>query len=280
MTDPVVPERHMPGFGLRRDSPDRRDRALYGAVPNIDSLPDRADTSALLPAVMDQRVSSACTGYSGANTLHAVMVKDGHRRPFVPSPVFLYREARVLGGYVEEDMGAEIRNVFKAANRLGLPPMSNWAPRFGPQHNADPQTGLWPEGSIWLRKPPPSVYADAERRQVLSYYRLSTLNDLLKCLADGWPAAIGVTVFRSWYGPSGPLYNIPDPGPHDRDLGGHAITAYGYDKASRRIFCRNQWGVDAHQGKPDFTISFDYYSRFGSDTWTGRFVEGGRTASV
>ena len=43
--------RYAPGMGLRRDTPDRRDRALYAAVPNIDALPDKADCSALLPAV-------------------------------------------------------------------------------------------------------------------------------------------------------------------------------------------------------------------------------------
>jgi hypothetical protein len=134
---------------------------------------------------MDQHVIGACTGYSAAAVLYAVMKKDGHRRPFVPSPVFLYREARVLGGYVEEDAGAEIRNLWKAANKLGLPPMSNLRPSFERRHLPDPVTWLFPENSIWRRPPSPSAYADAERRQVLNYHRLFNLPDLLQCLADG-----------------------------------------------------------------------------------------------
>ena len=205
------PPSRMPGMGLRPDRPDRRDRALYAAVPNIDALPDRADLTHLLPPGhdkppgIDQRWSSACVGYSGASTLYGVMKKDGHRRPFVASPVFLYREARVLGGYLEEDAGAEIRLMWKAANKLGLPPQSNLKPRFLPEDMADPSTAMLPENSIWRRQPPPSVYADAERRQVLTYFRMSTLNDVLQSLADGWPVQFGFMMNRSAYGPGGPL---------------------------------------------------------------------------
>jgi hypothetical protein len=227
---------------------------------------------------MDQSAVGACVGFSAAAVLHAVMVKDGHRRPFVPSPVFLYREARVLGGYVEEDAGAEIRNTWKAAAKLGCPPRSNLKERFKPGDMPDASSWVFPANSIWRRQPSPSVYADAERRQALVYYRLDTLNDLLQCLADGWPAQLGFEVFRSMYGSDGPLFDVPDPQPNDRALGGHAVAAYGYDKATRRVLFRNSWGADAHEGRPDFTLSFDYVTGHSWDVWTGRFLEGGRGA--
>lgn len=273
MPDPSV---RLPGTGWREPSPDRRDRALYAAVPDIAALPDEANLEALLPPVMDQSVVGACTGYSAATVAYVAMVKDGHRRPFIPSPVFLYREARVIGGYVEEDAGAEIRNVWKAANRLGLPPMSNLRPRFKDTDLPDPNTWLFPENSIWRRKPAPSHYADAERRQVIAYYRLATLADVLKCLADGYPVNFGFTVFRSFYGPGGPRYDVPDRQPNDRSLGGHAVTAFGYSKRTGRLLCRNQWGQDAHEGRPNFTLSFAFYETHGGDAWSCRMVEGHR----
>ncbi|MDB5412098.1 MAG: peptidase [Rubritepida sp.] len=276
MSDTFTPPH---GMGLRPDTPDRRDRALYQAVPNIDQLPPSADNEGRLPPVMDQGATGACTGYSGAALAYSVMVRDGHLRPFVPSPVFMYREARVLGGYVEDDGGAEIRNVWKAANKTGLPPMSILPPRLGPKDLADAQTGIFPEKSIWRRQPPPSAYADAERRQAVSYFRLDTLNDLLKCLADGWCAQVGITLFRSLYGDRGPVYDVPDPAPNERALGGHAVCAFGYDKARQRVLIRNSWGADAHEGKPNFTISFDYVRRFSSDTWSARLIEGGKPAA-
>jgi hypothetical protein len=261
-------------FGLRPDTEDRRDRALYKTVPDINALPDEGGYTELMPLVMDQRVVSGCVGYSGSETAYCVMVKDGHRRPFVPSPVFLYRQARELGGYVEEDAGAEIRNCWKALARWGAPPMSNLKPRFRPGDLSDQTTYVFPENSIWRRRPARSHFADAERRQALVYYKLATLNDLLQCLADGWPAQLGFMVFRSMYGWGGPVFDVPDPGPDDRGLGGHAVMAYRYDKRTERVTCRNSWGEDAHEGRPDFTLSFEYIRRYAWDVWTARVFEG------
>lgn len=276
MSDTFTPPHR---FGYREDRKDERDFKLYARPANIDSMPDRSMLNKLLPAVMDQSVTNSCTGFSGGTATYTVMKADGHRRPFVPSPVFLYRQARIYGEYEAEDMGAEIRFIWRAAAKIGLPPMSNLKPRFRSSDIADPQTGLFPEGSIWRREFSPSLLADAERRQALNYFRLYTLNDLLQCLADGFCAQVGFTVFRSFYGNSGPLFNVPDPVPGERDLGGHAVVAYGYDKPSRRIFFRNSWGPDAHEGKPDFTMSFEYYQRHSADCWTGRTIEGGKAVT-
>lgn len=267
------------GFGYRRDRPDRRDRILFAAVPNVDALPQEVSNERDLPAPFDQGTIGSCVGWSAATTAYVMMRKDGHRRPFMPSPVFLYREARVLGGYVEEDAGAEIRFAWKAANKLGLPPMSNLKPRYEPRDMPDPSTALFPEGSIWRKPPSASHYADAERRQVLTYYRLATLEDLLQCLADGWCANIGFTVFRSLYGARSAVVDVPDPTPGDRELGGHAVVAYGYSKLRRRILLRNQWGPAAHEGTPNFTLSFDFMAQHSWDWWTARMAEGGKRAA-
>jgi hypothetical protein len=266
-----------PGFGLRPDRRDPRDRALYSAPASIDALPASVDLRHLFPRLLDQKVTSACTGFSGAPMMDAVMRKDGRRRPFMPSPIFLYREARVLGGYVEEDGGAEIRNIWKVAARLGLPPMSiveRKKCRFGRADLADPETGLFPERSIWRRPPPPGVYAAAARRQVVTYHKLFTLADILRCLADGWPVQGGVALFRSMYGRGGPRFEVPDPTSGELTLGGHAIIYCGYDKPSRKLLIRNSWGAEAHEGRPDFVLSFDYVARYGWDAWTGRGIEG------
>lgn len=268
--------RGAPGMGLRRDAPDRRDRLLFRAVPNIDQIPERADNSRLLPRVMDQSVVGACVGYSTAAQTYGTMKMDGHRRPFVPSPVFVYRQARLLGGYLSEDAGCEIRNAMKGVAQWGLPPMSNLRPRFTGVDLPDPQTWLFNPKSIWVKEPTASVYADAERRQVIQYFKLPTLADLLQCLADGYTAVVGIAVHRSMYGFGGPLYDVPDPLPGDRQLGGHAVLAHSFDKASRRVVLRNSWGPDAHEGRPDFTLSFSYLEEYSWDNWTTRFVEGGK----
>jgi hypothetical protein len=270
-----VPLRSM---GLKPDAPDRRDRLLFQAVPNIDALPDRPARPAPLGEVLDQSAVGGCTGYSTATMCESVMALDGHKRPFVPSPVFLYGEGRRIGGYHGEDAGAELRNVLKAAANLGLPPMSNIKPRFRPGDLADPNTGLFPAGSVWVREPAKSHLADAARRKALKYFKLPTLGDLIQCLADGYPAAIGFEVYRSFYGSGGPKFEVPDPRPEwgDRALGGHAVCAYSYDRPSRRVLIRNSWGETAHQGRPDFTLSFNYLEKYSWDNWTIRYIQGGK----
>jgi C1A family cysteine protease len=272
----AAPIRH--GMGLKPDKRDPRDYFLFEERPTVDAQPPSADNSAILPPVMDQKVVGACVGYSTAAHTFGTMERDGHRRPFVPSPVFVYRQARLLGGYLDEDAGCEIRNAMKAVARWGLPPLSNLKPRFTAADIADPRTSKFGPKSIWVKEPTASVYADAERRQVIQYFKLPTLGDLLQCLADGYTAVVGFLVFRSMYGPGGPRFHVPDPNPpNDRELGGHAVLAHSYSKADRRVVFRNSWGADAHEGKPDFTLSFDYLSKYSWDNWTTRFVEGGTT---
>lgn len=270
-----VKRRPYPGMGFIKDTVrDRRDRVLYAKIPDISKLPVEANVESLLPAPMDQESTGSCTGFSAANTAYAVMVKDGHPYPFVPSPVFLYREARVIGGYVEEDSGAEIRNVWKAMNKEGIPPLWLLMPRFNSTDVANPNTGEFPEHSIWRRQPPKAVFTYAEKRQMIGYFKLETLEDILQCVADGYPANFGFTVFRSFYGQIGPQFNVPDPASGDQELGGHAVTAFAYNMQEQWVECRNQWGATAHEGKPNFRLSFTYMRKYASDAWTGRLIEG------
>jgi hypothetical protein len=136
---------------------------------------------------------------------------------------------------------------------------------------------IFPEKSIWRRPVSSSNLTDAMRRQAIQYFKLFNLGDFLKCLADGWPVQAGIQVYRSFYGSSGPNYIIPEPmlQPNDYLLGGHAVTAYEYDKPSRKVLWRNNWGKFPHEGKPDFVTSFDFVEKYMSDAWTCRLVEGG-----
>lgn len=277
MSDTFTPPH---GLGYRRDAEDLRDRRLYKAIPNVDALPDEINNEHLLNEVYDQHVIGSCVGWSSATEMHMTMEADGHRRPFMPSPVALYLWAREIGGYPQEDCGAEIRNAYKAANKIGLPPMSNIKPRYRDSDMPDPSTWVFPEGSIWRKPPAKSHYADAARRQSLEYRRLVVLPELLARLAEGRFVTVGFTVFRNFYGDQGPVIDVPDPRPGERSLGGHAVLAIGYSKPRRRVIFRNQWGQTAHEGTPNFTLSFDLMqSEHSSDWWCSALIEGGTKAA-
>ncbi len=270
-------------LGLKGPDPhDRRDRLLYAAVPNVDALPDRTDLESLLPPAQDQRSIGSCVAWAGIHVCHAIMVKDGHLRPYLGSVPALYRWCRELDeagdpGAVGRDGGTYIRNFWWVARNRGIPAISRWAPRYLRHDLSDPGTWEFPEESRWRAEPPPHVRKHGLTRQMVSYFRLPTLEDMLKCLADGFPFEIGFEVYRSFYDASGkPVAEVRMPVAGDRLLGGHAVTVYGYDRPSRLFLARNQWGATAHQGSPNFRMPFDVAQRIASDAWTGRVIEGFR----
>jgi C1A family cysteine protease len=65
------------------------------------------------------------------------------------------------------------------------------------------------------------------------------------------------------------VLNLPTRG--EKNLGGHAVMAVGYDLAAKRITVRNSWGAAWGQSGY-FTMPFDYLTHRGlsDDFWTLR----------
>ena len=66
--------------------------------------------------------------------------------------------------------------------------------------------------------------------------------------------------------------NLPKPG--EKQLGGHAVLAVGYDDSTKRVLVRNSWGADWGVNGY-FTIPYDYISNsnLADDLWTLRALE-------
>lgn len=267
------------GMGRKPDPIDRRDRILFAAVPNVDALPDRTNHESLLPKAQDQGAIGSCVGWSAQHVAYAIMKRDGHLKPYLASPVALYRWSREYDeafdpGAVTRDGGTYIRHVWRAMQKKGLPAMSKWKPRYEARDLPDEASWEFGPQSRWRVEPTPGVVTHGETRQMLNYFRLPTLAEVLQSLADGYPAQTGFMVYRSFYDAYGPVVEVPMPGSGDYVLGGHAVTIYGYDKPSRMLLIRNQWGAVAHRGSPNFRMPFAFYEKHASDTWTGRTIEG------
>jgi C1A family cysteine protease len=80
---------------------------------------------------------------------------------------------------------------------------------------------------------------------------------------------------NAWYGwevaRTGKL-NLPEPS--EKQLGGHAVMAVGYDESVKRVLVRNSWGADWGI-KGYFTMPYDYISNdnLADDLWTLRSLE-------
>jgi C1A family cysteine protease len=141
-------------------------------------------------------------------------------------------------------------------------------------------TALTPDGlpaksAKFTQKPTPACYKNAADHQATSYHRIIGLLQMRRCLAEGYPFVFGFSVYTAFesaaVAKTGKL-NLPKPG--EKNLGGHAVCAVGYDDAAKRVLVRNSWGTDWGMNGY-FTIPYDYVSNdnLADDFWTLRAFE-------
>lgn len=250
-------------FGWQPDLPDHRD--LRYAVHRMGleaprALPAKVDLRGPdMPAPYDQKQLGSCT----ANAIGAAFAFE-HRRQqlgaIMPSRLFIYYGERAMEGTVRSDAGAQIRDGIKVVARLGAP-----------------EEKLWPyEPAKFARKPPAAAYRNALEHKAVAYFRVdhTRLDELLNCLAGGFPFVFGFTAYDAFEGESVAktgVLNLPKRG--ERVVGGHAVVAVGYDQRTERFLVRNSWGKDwGRQGY--FTMPYRYLTHgdLADDFWTIRLV--------
>lgn len=222
--------------------PDHRDLLFAAAAPATGALPTKVDLRPRCSPVFDQGRVGSCTGNALAGALEFLEVKalkDVTTKDEVEDPeyfgakfahvsrLFIYYNERVLEGKTAEDSGATLRDGIKSLNKWGVCRESLW--RYQP--------------ALVLEPPSKPAYAEAMKHRIAQYLKLTTLDEMKRCLAAGYPFAFGFTVFESFetaeVAASG---KMPVPTSGERALGGHAVLAVGYDDAAKCLIVRNSWG--------------------------------------
>jgi C1A family cysteine protease len=164
-----------------------------------------------------------------------------------------------MEGTVNEDSGAAIRDGVKSLVKLGVCPEK-----------------IWPYNiAKFTMKPTAACYKSAADHQVTSYHRITGLLQMRQCLAEGYPFIFGFTVYSAFeskaVAKTGVL-NLPRKG--EKDVGGHAVCAVGYDDTAQRVLVRNSWAANWGMGGY-FTMPYDYVSNpnLADDFWTLRAFE-------
>jgi C1A family cysteine protease len=245
-------------YGWVPDRPDQRDK-LYSAIaapPKI--LPAKVDLRAGCSPVENQGQLGSCTANALVGNLEFLEAKAGHTVTDL-SRLFIYYNERAMEGTVGEDSGAAIRDGVKSLVNLGVCSEKRW-----------PYTI-----TKFTQKPPAACYKDAANHQVTSYHRILSLQEMRQCLAEGFPFVFGFTVYTAFESAAVAktgLLNLPAHG--EKDLGGHAVCAVGYDDGTKRVLVRNSWGADWGLGGY-FTMPYDYISstNLADDFWTLRAFE-------
>jgi C1A family cysteine protease len=207
------------------------------------------DLRPLCSPVEDQGSLGSCTAQALAGNIELLDVKDGNAYTDV-SRLFLYYNERALEGTVDYDSGAYIRDGIKTLSKDGIC-----------------EEKLYPyDISKFRDKPSAIAYAEAMNRRISLYERLNGINDILVCLADGFPVVFGISIYESFESEEVERTGIvPIPGRTEKLLGGHAMMICGYDKDKKWFIVRNSWGEG--WGEKGFCyIPFDYMEQ-AEDTW-------------
>ncbi len=215
----------LPKYNWTRDTEDKRDYK-FAARP-LAALPTKVDLRANCSPIENQGNLGSCTGNAIAATIEYLYKKA--KKPVDVSRLFIYYEERVLGGNVNQDSGAYIRDGIKVVNKKGAP-LEN----------------LWPYNERkFAYKPTQASYVDALRRKAVGYQRCLDFNAVKNALAIGYPVVIGFNVYESFE--SQIVANtgqMPFPNVNTEEcLGGHAVTLVGYDDTKQKFIARNSWGA-------------------------------------
>ncbi len=243
------------GYGWVPDLPDQRD-LLYGALRKAPpALPASTDLRKHCSPVENQGNLGSCTGNSLAGAVEFLERKDGVAFQNV-SRLFIYYNERVIEHTVSQDAGAMIRDGIKSLVKQGVCAEAQWPYVVGK----------------FTVKPSATCYKAALTHTVTAYARLSTLQDMRTCLADGYPFVFGFTVYESFESSQVAKTGVvPMPKPREKVLGGHAVMAVGYDDGQKRFLVRNSWGTGWGMNGY-FTIPYDYVDdrNLADDFWTIR----------
>jgi C1A family cysteine protease len=251
-------------YGWIPDLPDHRDHLYAAPVVRLAKLPAVVDLRSKCPKrVYDQGQLGSCTANAIAAAIEFDLMKQRATKVFTPSRLFIYYGERAIEHTLRSDSGAQIRDGIKTINKVGAPPEALW-----PYSDANP--GPFEE------RPPAKVYTEAAKHQAVSYQRVArALGQMKGCLAAGYPFVLGFSVYESFESDAvARTGDAPMPAGGEKQLGGHAVLAVGYDDASQRFLARNSWGTG--WGKRGyFTLPYAYLldEYLSDDFWTIRTIE-------
>lgn len=244
--------RYARNYGWLPDIPDGRDY-LYSAIKPVIRLPKKVDLRDGCSRVEYQGGLGSCTAQALAGNIEFLDNKIDSKYTDV-SRLFIYYNERSLADTVDYDSGASLRDGIKTLKNDGACHERTWPYVI----------------SKFDVKPTVKCYDEAKDHLIESYHRLSTISELLACLAEGYPFVFGFAVYESFESPAVKRTGIADmPKKGERMIGGHAVMGVGYDQSDKRFLVRNSWGkgwgMDGY-----FTMPFEYLETLAEDFWTIR----------
>lgn len=246
-------------YGWKKDKVDPRDKIFVPkSFKRINQNP-MIDLRNKCPSVYDQGQLGSCTANAIAAAYEYDEINQKEPNVFTPSRLFIYYNERSMEGTIDEDSGAMIRDGIKSINSVGVCHEDLWVYDI----------------SKFNVTPPDECYKDAENHKCVKYQRvIQTVYNMKATLIQGLPFVFGFTVYESFESEDVAKTGIMTmPTSNEKQLGGHAVMAVGYDDSKQAFIVRNSWGT----GWGDngyFYMPYDYISNseLASDFWVVQVV--------
>jgi len=250
-------------FGYIPDSVDTRDYTFKTSITNSSTINAVDLSNGCLP-VRDQGSLGACTAFATTALVEFVRQKQ-KLISWQSSPLFTYYASRQLMNTVDSDSGATVRDALKSTANYGVAKEDNWPYNI----------------SIFTVAPPASAYEEALKHQSLVYYRIiPTKDNLLGCLAEGYPFTFGVRLYESFVKTQLGMFvynRLPMPDTtKEKVVGAHCMLAVGFFTEGEQTYIkvRNSWGtrvgLEGHHYMP---LEYFLDPNLAIDFWTIRQEE-------
>lgn len=241
----------MSRFGCIRDKFDDRDYLMRAYLPVV-KLPKEVDYTQKMSPVRDQQDDGTCVGFAVASGMKEYQEMLDYQKLVGLSPRFVYSEAKKIDGMPGLE-GTTIRASMQALEKIGVC-----------------QEKFWPYSPHQKDKPKEGAKTNAQKFRIITYARILKLDELRMSLATKGPAVLGIEVFKGMLKTKTGIVPLPKKG--ERSLGGHAITACGYDDEKELAKFKNSW-AEKWGDKGFGYLPYAYIERYMMDAWSSVDIE-------
>jgi C1A family cysteine protease len=188
--------------------------------------------------VEDQSDLGSCSG-NAVVSAYELLLKQLYPESWTNlSRLFVYYNARIYEGTVDEDSGATIRNSLKGLAKYGVCKES-----------------IWPyDISKYAIVPSSDAYSDGLPRAITRYERTTSTDAILDAINTNYPVVIGTLIYGSFFDLDSNNAVMSKQGPTDYVVGGHALTLVGYDLEQQQYLVENsfgsEWGIGGYCWMP------------------------------